>query len=68
MTGSVLQTAWWLEGGTEQCPVCLQRYAYEVEYRCVDCDAPVCPFCVVAVRRTGRAWCPGCAPEPKRRQ
>jgi hypothetical protein len=30
----------------EQCPDCLQLYAYEFELRCYDCDASLCPFCV----------------------
>lgn len=41
---------WWLAGGSEVCDFCLQRYAWEVEVRCVACDRPVCPVCVVTVR------------------
>jgi hypothetical protein len=67
MTSGAVRTIWWLDGGDEQCRVCHQRYAYEVEYRCVDCDAPICPFCVITVRRTRRSYCPGCDPDPKRR-
>lgn len=45
----------------EQCPACLQLYRYELEYRCVLCDEPLCPLCVMRVRET---WaCPGCAEE-----
>ena len=28
---------WWATAGSESCPVCLQRYHYELEYRCADC-------------------------------
>jgi len=35
---------WWLTG-EEQCEACDQRYAYEVEVRCIDCDAALCPLC-----------------------
>lgn len=54
--------AWWLEGGGEQCEFCLRRYVYEVEVRCVACDAPVCPLCVVRVRETLETYCPSCPP------
>lgn len=50
---------WWLGGGGEQCPDCDGTYAYEMEYRCVACDAPICPLCVVRVRRT--VLCSGCS-------
>ena len=36
--------AWWL-GGEEECPHCGQLYAYEIEFRCPDCDGPSCPHC-----------------------
>jgi hypothetical protein len=39
---------WWAAGGSERCPRCHQLYAYELEYRCVDCDGPLCPLCGVA--------------------
>ena len=68
MAGGAVRRIWWLDGGTEQCHVCLQSYAYEAEYRCVDCDAPICPYCVVRVKRTGRVYCPGCGPGRKRRR
>jgi hypothetical protein len=37
---------WWLEDGTEVCPICRQLYLYETEYRCTDCDGPMCESCV----------------------
>lgn len=49
---------WWLSGGTEECPHCGQWYAYEVELRCTDCDAPICPLCVM--RMAERIVCPDC--------
>ena len=36
--------AWWL-GGEEYCPHCGQVYAYELEFRCPDCDGPCCAHC-----------------------
>jgi hypothetical protein len=53
---------WWLAGGTEACPVCLQGYAYELELRCVDCDGPLCPQCVVRLSAVRvEVFCPECA-------
>ena len=52
--------AWWL-AGDEDCPHCDQRYAVEMEVRCVDCDAPICPFCVMRV--TVHSYCPDCGEE-----
>ena len=49
---------WWIERGEEDCPHCAQTYSYEVEVRCFECDAPVCPMCVV--RLTERIVCPDC--------
>lgn len=51
---------WWIEGGEEECPSCEASYAYEVEVRCLDCDAPMCPICVVWSARQAR--CPECVP------
>ena len=48
---------WWLQGD-EECPHCEQSYAVEMEVRCVDCDAPICPLCVVRVEI--RSYCPSC--------
>ena len=36
---------WYLSGGDEECPHCGQWYAYELEFRCPDCDSPSCPHC-----------------------
>lgn len=57
-----LSANWWVEGGTEVCDVCGHPYAYQLEYRCYDCDAPICPVCVVTVHREGQSFCPGCGP------
>jgi hypothetical protein len=50
---------WWL-GGDEECPHCGQLYAWEAQSRCVGCDAPACPLCIVRARH--EALCPDCAP------
>lgn len=52
---------WWLGGG-ELCPFCEQRFSYAVEVRCLDCDRPICPVCVVRVRVTREHYCPECQP------
>jgi hypothetical protein len=49
---------WWLAGGEHDCPHCEQTYAYEVEARCLECDAPICPMCVVRVEK--HLYCPDC--------
>jgi hypothetical protein len=36
---------WWLEEGLELCEACGTRYAYEMQRRCVACDAALCWFC-----------------------
>ena len=54
---------WWIEGGEDECPQCGAPYAYEAEVRCIDCDSPMCPVCVVWMRREAR--CPGCVPAEK---
>ncbi|MCB9537502.1 MAG: hypothetical protein H6704_14705 [Myxococcales bacterium] len=51
-----------LEDASETCPDCLQTYAYALEVRCVVCDDPRCPFCVVtATLSTGAPHCRACA-------
>ncbi len=59
---------WWLERGGERCGFCYLHYPTETEYRCADCDAAICPECVVAVRATGIVYCPECAPRGAARQ
>ena len=50
---------WWLEVGTELCPNCHQLYLYETEYRCADCDAPMCDACI-RVRESVTIVCGPC--------
>ncbi|MGH7481352.1 MAG: hypothetical protein ACRELV_04305 [Longimicrobiales bacterium] len=45
---------------TEVCAACEQRYLYELEYRCVECDAPLCPICAVSVRARRTVRCVDC--------
>ena len=51
--------AWWL-GGEENCPHCGQIYAYELEFRCPDCDAPCCAHCKKQHQEDARHVCPEC--------
>lgn len=45
--------------------MCLQSYHYELEYRCVDCDQPLCPDCVVRVSvEVAELHCPDCGAQP----
>jgi hypothetical protein len=53
---------WWIEGGAETCGFCLERYSYEGEYRCVECDRAVCPMCVLEIRGRHAVYCPECQP------
>lgn len=46
---TTVDTRWYVFEGTEECPLCLARYAVEVEVRCHECDGPACPHCVVRV-------------------
>ena len=55
---------WWTNAGQGRCGVCAQRYAAEVEHRCAACDTPVCPHCVVIVRKPRATYCPSCPTEP----
>jgi hypothetical protein len=41
---------WWLESGSEICSVCSHVYLFETEYRCNDCDGPVCSGCIETTR------------------
>lgn len=47
----------------ERCPHCHGRYVYELEVRCVDCDGPMCPLCVVHFRGVSELRCPRCPEE-----
>ena len=53
---------WWLSGGDEECSHCGQLYAYEAEYRCSDCDGPMCMHCTVV--HDERHVCPDCTCAP----
>lgn len=52
---------WWL-GGEERCDFCLERYVYEMEVRCLHCDRPVCPMCVVTITERRERVCAECGP------
>ena len=52
---------WWLDG-QEYCQFCCHRYVLEMEQRCIGCDLPVCPLCVITVRETLETYCPHCHP------
>ncbi|MDM7916936.1 MAG: hypothetical protein ACE15D_03075 [Candidatus Eisenbacteria bacterium] len=52
--------------GTERCPHCLQLHVLEQEYRCVLCDGPVCPFCVVIEEGAQDILCPSCSDAERR--
>lgn len=54
---------WWLAPGPETCEFCLRAYHVEAGYRCIDCDQPVCPLCVVTIRETRVVACPHCRTE-----
>ncbi|MBW3533931.1 MAG: hypothetical protein KY453_01730 [Gemmatimonadetes bacterium] len=52
---------WWT-GGEERCAFCLGRYVHEMEIRCLHCDRPMCPLCVVTVSARRERLCPECEP------
>jgi hypothetical protein len=54
---------WWLEIGDEDCPHCEQTYSYTLEARCFECDAPICPMCIV--RMGEHLFCPDCRESTK---
>ena len=56
---------WWLEAGEEDCPHCEQTYSLRVEARCFECDAPICPMCIVHVEE--QLVCPDCRETPRDR-
>ncbi len=51
--------AWWLGSGELECPHCGQPYAYEVEFRCPECDGSCCPHCKKR-HPEDRTVCAGC--------
>lgn len=53
---------WWSAAGPEQCEFCLQSFYQESGYYCADCDRPVCPVCVIALREHKVTRCPQCHP------
>src|SRR4051812_44178690 len=57
-TGKAGANPWWLDVGEEDCPHCDHTYSYEAELRCFECDAPICPMCVVRVQE--KIVCPNC--------
>jgi hypothetical protein len=57
-TAAVTKTPWWLTG-EEVCAHCGQVYAYELEFRCPDCDEACCTHCKVA-HPEGRFVCVTC--------
>jgi len=61
-TAVAVRMRWWAVGGEEACPHCGQLYAYEVEFRCPDCDEPCCPQCT-ATRADKSRSCPNCVDE-----
>lgn len=50
---------------SEVCSACEQRYVYELEYRCVDCDSPLCPICAVTIRARVAVRCLDCDEAPR---
>jgi hypothetical protein len=59
MAKARFEQPWWLGSGTEICPICHHLYLYETEYRCADCDGPVCSDCV-KVRESVTVVCTPC--------
>lgn len=58
-----MRTDRWIERADEPCPFCAQRYALELEVRCVACDRPICPVCAVRAREIRQAFCVECPPD-----
>lgn len=59
--GTASEHGWWSATGWERCAVCGERFDYEVEVRCADCDAAVCPLCAVEVTVHRTRACVRCA-------
>ena len=55
--------AWWLQTGTEQCGSCLLWFHYEEQYRCDECDTPMCTFCAHFTAGERMTRCVECRPE-----
>lgn len=51
---------WWLSEDNETCFACNHQYAHRTEIYCFDCDAAICPICVVRTSTT-ELICPGCS-------
>lgn len=50
---------YWLFGFEEICAGCGMQHAHAVTVRCIECDGPQCPFCVVIIESGHR--CGECA-------
>jgi hypothetical protein len=46
--------------GAEVCPLCLARYAAELECICIACEAPSCPDCAETLPGTRDVVCYAC--------
>jgi hypothetical protein len=53
------KSSWWLEG-QEHCVFCGHAYVLEMECRCVDCDHPLCPGCVLEITQVRGVFCAEC--------
>lgn len=56
-------TGWWEEPGPDACEFCGHAFRIEVGFHCVECDRPVCSFCVLTVDEEQLLFCPACHPE-----
>lgn len=59
-TRTLEERGWWNATGSEACAVCAARFDYEIEVRCADCDAPLCPLCAVEVEARAEWVCAPC--------
>ena len=50
---------WWLAEDNEACGSCSHAYAHRTEIYCFDCDAAICPVCIVKTEAL-EFICPGC--------
>ena len=58
-----LEDSLWGEDAWELCRSCSGRIALELTIRCIDCDGPFCPVCVVQSRESAEVTCRECGPE-----